>query len=58
MVVLMVLQEQVRGIKRGWEGRRGVVGSEMLLGLEIMRRLREKRSAMEARSRKLGEVVL
>lgn len=54
----MVLQEQVRGIKRGWEGRRGVVGSEMLLGVEIMRRLREKRSAMEARSRKLGEVAL
>ncbi|KAI8020946.1 Sugar transporter ERD6-like 5 [Camellia lanceoleosa] len=31
-----LFQEQVRGIKRGWKGRRGVVGLEMLLGLEIM----------------------
>lgn len=51
MLVLTVLQEQRIGTKRDWSGRRGEVGDEMLLGFAIMRRLREKRSATEAKSR-------
>ncbi|CAN1128933.1 hypothetical protein LINPERHAP2_LOCUS4930 [Linum perenne] len=52
----MVLQEQVKGTKSCWVGVKGEDALEMLLGLEIMRRLTEKRSAMEAKSRKLGGV--
>lgn len=51
---LMELQEHDRGTKRGWLGMRGDDGEDMLLGFDIMRRLTMKRSAMEARSRKLG----
>lgn len=58
MLALTELQEQVSGTKRGWSWTRGEVGEEMLLGSDIMRRLTEKRSAMEARSRKSGAVAL
>lgn len=58
LLVLTELHEQDRGIKRGWSWIRGEVGEEMLLGLEIMRRLTEKRSPMEARSRKSGAMAL
>lgn len=50
----MGLHEQVRGTKRDWSGMRGDVGSDMLLGLAIIGRLTEKRSAIEARSRWSG----
>lgn len=55
--VLTELQEHVRGTKRGWLATRGEEGEDMLLGSDIIRRLREKRSAMEARSRKFGAVA-
>lgn len=58
MLELTDLHEHDRGTNRGWSWIRGEVGEEMLLGLEIMRRLTEKRSAMEARSRKLGAMAL
>lgn len=51
---LMKLQEQAKGTKRGWFGAKVELGEEMLLGSAIMGRLTEKRSPMEARSRKLG----
>lgn len=57
-VVLMVLQEQVKGTKRDWSGSRGEEGEDMLLGFDIMRRLTEKRSPIEARSRKSGLAAL
>ncbi|CAN0887161.1 hypothetical protein LINGRAHAP2_LOCUS15553 [Linum grandiflorum] len=50
----MVLQEQVSGTKSGWFGVRAADGSEMLLGFEIMSRLTENRSPMEAKSREFG----
>lgn len=49
-VELTELQEQVIGMKRGWFRMSGEVGSDMLLGLEIIKRLTEKRSAIVARS--------
>lgn len=58
MLLLTVLQEHLMGTKRDWSGRRGDVGDEMLLGLDIMRRLTAKRSPMEAKSRKSGGVGL
>jgi hypothetical protein len=36
---------------------RGEAGEEMLLGFDIIRRLTEKRSPIEERSRKLGAVA-
>ncbi|CAI0465639.1 unnamed protein product, partial [Linum tenue] len=48
------LDRRVNGTKSGWLGNNDAAGSEMLLGLETMRRLTEKRSPMEAKSRKLG----
>jgi len=53
------LQEQVKGTKRGVFGSKGVLREEeeMLDGVDIMRRLTEKRSPMEARSVKLGAVA-
>ncbi|KAF7806978.1 uncharacterized protein G2W53_039139 [Senna tora] len=53
-VELTKLQEQGIGMKRGCSGTREEEGEEMLLGFEIMRRLTEKRSPMEPRSRKSG----
>lgn len=54
LLVFKVLQEQVKGTKRGWFGMSGDDGEDILLGFDIMRRLTEKRSAIEARSSKLG----
>ncbi|KAL6549141.1 hypothetical protein OROHE_008986 [Orobanche hederae] len=50
--------EHVMGTRRGWFGIKVVFGVEMLLGWDIMRRLTEKRSPTEARSRKSGDVAL
>lgn len=58
LLALTELQEQDSGTKRAWSWIRGEVGEEMLLGFDIMRRLTEKRSAMEARSRKSGAMAL
>lgn len=58
MEELTVLQEHFMGTKRDWSGRRGEEGEVMLLGFDIEGRLREKRSPMEARSRKSGFVAL
>lgn len=55
--LLTELQEQVMGMKRGWFGTRGEEGEVMLLGFDIMSRLTEKRSAIEARSRKSGAMA-
>ncbi|KAL6541154.1 hypothetical protein OROMI_025037 [Orobanche minor] len=50
--------EHVMGTKRDWFGIKVVFGVEMLLGRDIMRRLTEKRSSTEARSRKSGDMAL
>lgn len=58
ILVLIKLHEQVSGTKRDWLGMRGDDGDDdMLLGFEIIRRLTEKRSPMEARSRRFGAVA-
>lgn len=57
-VALNELQEHDMGTKRNWSGMRGEDGEEILLGSDMVRRLRLKRSPTEARSRKSGEVAL
>ena len=57
VVALMLLQEHERGTKRGCPATRVEEGEDMLLGSDILRRLSEKRSPMEARSRKFGAVA-
>lgn len=53
----MELQEHEIGTKRGWPETRAEEGEDMLLGSDILRRLTEKRSPMEARSRKSGALA-
>jgi hypothetical protein len=49
------MKEEQRGVGQQLEWRKGRI--YMLLGSDILRRLSEKRSPMEARSRKSGVVV-
>lgn len=55
--MLIELHEHASGTKRGWLGRRGEVKDDILLGFEIIRRLTEKRSPMEARSMNSGAMA-
>lgn len=57
-VVLMLLQEHVMGIKRGWSLTRVVFGLEILLGFAIISLLTENRSPIEAKSRNSGALAL
>lgn len=50
-VVLMELQEQAMGMRRGWLGIRGVEGEEMLDSFAMVKRGSEKRSEIVAKSR-------